>query len=212
MRLTTSGTAIQPTMQTRRSVPNLVRRSRPRSAPSAGELEAVYREHVSAVYGFFSYSVDPDEAEDLTAATFERVVRSWDQFDPSRSSERTWIFAIARNLLTDFWRWRSHRRGPSLDANPALVESIASADDPLARSLDRDALRGWLEQLAPREREVLALRYVVDLTVAEIAECLDLSAANVHQICSRSLRRLRSAVTEASDAPARRQRAVSDSE
>ena len=199
-------------MQTARSVPNFAIRSRRRGRPSVDALEAVYREYVSAVYGFFSYSVGPDAAEDLTAATFERVVRSWDQFDASRSSERTWIFTIARNLLTDHWRWLSHRRGPSLDANPELVESIASSDDPLARSLDRDALKGWLEQLGPREREVLALRYVADLSVPEVADCLDLSVANVHQICSRSLRRLRSATTGVGDDAGRQVRAVSDSE
>ena len=124
------------------TAPNMAR-SRPRgSGPSVEALEGVYRENVSAVYGFFSYSVGPDAAEDLTAATFERVVRSWAQFDPTRSSERTWIFTIARNLLTDHWRWRSHRSGPSLDANPELVESLAGSDDPLARSLERDALKG----------------------------------------------------------------------
>lgn len=192
------GAAIRQTMHTGLGVPGTFRSGR-RGEPSVKTVEAVYREHVSAVYGFFSYSVGPDTAEDLTAATFERVVRSWDQFDPSRSSERTWIFTIARNLLTDHWRWRRHRRGPSIDANPELVESIAGADDPLARSLDRDTLKGWLEQLGEREREVLALRYVADLSVAEIAECLDLSVANVHQICSRSLRRLRSAMTAAGD-------------
>jgi RNA polymerase sigma factor (sigma-70 family) len=184
--------------------------SKPRQAgPSVDELESVYRENVSAVYGFFSYSVGPDAAEDLTAATFERLVRSWAQFDPTRSSERTWIFTIARNLLTDHWRWQSHRHGPSLDANPELIESIAGGDDPLARSLERDALKGWLEQLGPRERQVLALRYVADLSVPEVAECLELSAANVHQICSRSLRRLRSTITSADDAQLR---AVNDSE
>ena len=185
-------------------------RSRPRgSGPSVEALEGVYRENVSAVYGFFSYSVGPDAAEDLTAATFERVVRSWAQFDPTRSSERTWIFTIARNLLTDHWRWRSHRGGPSLDANPELVESLASSDDPLARSLERDALKGWLEQLGPRERQVLALRYVADLSVPEVAESMELSEANVHQICSRSLRRLRSTVRSVDDA---QPRAVNDSE
>jgi RNA polymerase sigma-70 factor (ECF subfamily) len=193
-------------------MPGSAFRNRRRPGPSADALETVYREYVSAVYGFFSYSVSPDVAEDLTAATFERVVRSWDQYDAARSSERTWIFTIARNLLTDHWRWRSHRRGPSLDANPELVESITCADDPLARSLERDALKGWLEQLGPREREVLAMRYVADLSVPEIAECLDLSVANVHQICSRSLRHLRSTVTGATQDTGPHLRAVSDSE
>ena len=185
-------------------------RSLRRTRPSVDALEAVYREHVSAVYGFFSYSVGREAAEDLTAATFERVVRSWGQFDASRSSERTWIFAIARNLLIDHLRRRRHRTGPSLDAHPELVESIACADDPLARSLDREAIKGWLEQLGAREREVLALRYVADLSVAEVADCLGLSVANVHQISSRSLRRLRSAVA-ADDDDGRHVSAVSGS-
>lgn len=195
MRLTASQAVPAPWKTRPRSpTPSLGLRGERRAKPTAEVLEAVYREHVSAVYGFFSYSVGPDAAEDLTAATFERVVRSWSQFDPSRSSQRTWIFTIARNLLTDHWRWRSYRGGPSLDANPELVESIASAEDPLARALDRDAVTGWLRQLGAREREVLALRYVADLSVSEIAECLDLSVANVHQICSRSIRRLRSTI------------------
>ena len=56
------------------------------------------------------------------------------------------------------------------------------------------------------------MRYVADLSVPEIAECLDLSVANVHQICSRSLRRLRSTVTGATQDTGPHLRAVSDSE
>ena len=177
-----------------------------RTKPTTHELEAVYREHVGAIYGFFSYSVGRDVAEDLTAATFERVVRSWSRFDASRSGERTWIYAIARNLLTDHLRRQRHRSGPSLDEHPALLDSIASADDALERTLDTDAVQRWLQQLRPREREVLALRYCVDLSVAEIARCMDLTEANVHQICSRALRRLRTTVDDrvsAADGPAR---------
>jgi RNA polymerase sigma-70 factor (ECF subfamily) len=171
-----------------------------RTRPGADELEAVYREHVGAIYGFFSYSVGRDVAEDLTAATFERVVRSWNRFDASRSGERTWIYAIARNLLTDHLRRQRHRSGPSLDEHPALMDSIASADDAVQRTLDTDAVQRWLQQLRPREREVLALRYCVDLSVAEIARCMDLTEANVHQICSRALRRLRSTVRDRASA------------
>jgi RNA polymerase sigma-70 factor (ECF subfamily) len=186
---------------------------RRRTGPSVDALEAVYREHVSAVYGFFSYSVGRDAAEDLTAATFERVVRSWTQFDPSRASERTWIFAIARNLLIDHLRRARHRNGPSLDAHPELVDSIVSSDDPLARTLDREVIKGWFDQLKPREREVLGLRYLADLSVNEIADCLGLSVANVQQISSRCLRRLRAtAVTDVENEGARRLGALSDSE
>ena len=177
-----------------------------RCQPTADELDAVYREHVASIYGFFSYSVGRDVAEDLTAATFERVVRSWGRFDASRSGERTWIYAIARNLLTDHLRRQRHRSGPSLDEHPALLDSIASGEDPAQRTLDADAASGWLNQLRPREREVLALRYCADFSVAEIARVMELTEANVHQICSRALRRLRSTVADRGSAGSDRAR------
>jgi RNA polymerase sigma factor (sigma-70 family) len=172
-----------------------------RHPPTADELDAVYREHVGSIYGFFSYSVGRDVAEDLTAATFERVVRSWGRFDASRSGERTWIFAIARNLLTDYLRSQRHRSGPSLDEHPALLDTLASqstasTEDPVQRTLNAEAVSGWLGQLRPREREVLALRYCADFSVAEIARIMQFTEANVHQICSRALRRLRSTVAQ----------------
>jgi RNA polymerase sigma-70 factor (ECF subfamily) len=161
-----------------------------RARPDEDGLLTVYRENVNAVYAFFTYSVSHESAEDLTAATFERVVRAWKRFDPEHASPRTWIMAIARNLLADHFRRQSHRGAVSLDEHPALAASLASNDDPMARCLSIDTVRDWLSRLDPREREVLALRFAADLPAAEIARSLGLSEANVHQISSRALRRL----------------------
>jgi RNA polymerase sigma factor (sigma-70 family) len=169
--------------------------------PSVDELERVYRDNVTAVYGFFSYSVGRDAAEDLTAATFERVVRSWKRFDASLSGERTWIFAIARNLLTDHLRRQRHRSGPSLDEHPAILDGIASSDSALEHAYEVEAIKGWLDQLRQREREVLALRYCADLAVPDVAACLGLTEANVHQISSRALRKLRDAAPGRDEGP-----------
>jgi RNA polymerase sigma factor (sigma-70 family) len=159
--------------------------------PAAEDIRDVYQQHVGAVYAFFSYSVSHHTAEDLTAATFERVVRAWSRFDPKRAQPRTWILAIARNLLTDHYRRQSYRDGVSLDEHPALASTLVASDDPLARALSTDVVRTWLARLEPREREVLALRFGADLPAAEIARCLGLSEANVHQVSSRAIRRLR---------------------
>jgi RNA polymerase sigma factor (sigma-70 family) len=159
-------------------------------------LHDVYRRNVSGVYAFFSYSVCADTAEDLTAATFERVVRYWPRFDPSRSSVRSWVLTIARNVLTDHYRRQSHRSGPSLDQYPALAGTLAAPDDHVRGWLGIQAIDDWLCHLRPREREVLALRYGADLSTDEIARCLGITRANVHQISSRALRRLREIVSE----------------
>ena len=155
------------------------------------ELRRVYRTHVSAVYAFFAYAVGRSTAEDLASAAFERVIRSWSSFDPARGSERTWILAICRNLLTDHHRRQQHRDATSLDEHPALLDTLAGTEVAYTRRLDRDELRGWLAALGDREREILALRYGADLKADDIAELTGLSTANVHQILSRSLRKLR---------------------
>jgi RNA polymerase sigma factor (sigma-70 family) len=160
------------------------------------DLHEVYRGNVSAVYAFFAYSVDRETAEDLTAATFERVVRHWRRYDGRRASVRTWILVIARNLLADHFRRQRHRYGPSFDEHPSIAGRTSEADDPAERCASVDAIKAWLLMLQPREREVLALRYGADLPTGEIARCLALSEANVHQIVSRALRRLRKALAE----------------
>jgi RNA polymerase sigma factor (sigma-70 family) len=167
-----------------------------RSADEAEDLRRVYRTHVRAVHAFLAYSVRADVAEDLTADTFERVIRAWDRFDPARASERTWILSIARNALTDHFRRSSHRQTVSTDEQPALLDRL-SGDDALAVRVRVDGVKEWLEQLDERERLLVALRYGGDLTTAEVAEETGLSLANVQQILSRCLRRLRKAAESA---------------
>ena len=160
------------------------------------ELRRLYREHVDAVYAFFAYAVSKAAAEDLTSSTFERVVRNWHRYDPQRAGERTWILAIARNALTDHHRRQRHRDALSTDEHPVLLDALQH--DGLEQRLDRAELLSWLADLQPREQELLALRYGADLTAADIAELTGLGIANVHQIISRSLRRLRAIASQPS--------------
>jgi RNA polymerase sigma factor (sigma-70 family) len=164
-----------------------------RRRPAPGEvdqLRRVYREHVAAVFAFVGGAVSRETAEDLTASTFEKVIRAWSGYDPERGPERAWVLAIARNLLIDHYRRQSHRDTVSTDQHPLLLDALTS-DDWIERRLTHAELQDWLEQLGQREREILALRYGADLPATEIAEITGLTASNVHQIVSRSLRKLR---------------------
>jgi RNA polymerase sigma-70 factor (ECF subfamily) len=161
-----------------------------RSGAQDADLRRVYRENVSAVFAFFAYSVSRETAEDLTASTFERVIRAWAKYDPQRAPERAWVLAIARNLLMDHYRRQRHRDTVSTDAHPGLLDAVGDSDWQ-ERQLTLAELYEWLGQLGQREREILALRYGADLPARDIAELTGLTEANVHQIVSRSLRRLR---------------------
>jgi RNA polymerase sigma factor (sigma-70 family) len=157
------------------------------------DFARVYSENVWRVYGFLAYRVRTREiAEDLTQLTFERALRAWSRFDPRRASESTWLLAIARNLLIDH-----HRRDRSRQHQPIDEELLPMVEGPEQHLGASPELLEALAQLAERDREVLALRFGGDLTGPEIATMLGLSLANVQQILSRSLRKLRRLLEEA---------------
>ena len=161
------------------------------AAERDADLRRVYRGQVHPVFAYFASVVERHTAEDLTASTFERVIRGWERYDPSRGSEGAWVMTIAHNLLADHFRRQRLRTAASLDEYPFLADVFTYEDDILERRLANDELRAWLGCLGDRDREVLALRYGADLTAADIGAVLDLTAANVHQIISRALSRLR---------------------
>jgi RNA polymerase sigma factor (sigma-70 family) len=147
----------------------------------------VYNEHAWSVYGFLAYRLgDRQTTEDLTQATFERALLAWSRFDPRRGSERTWLLAIARNLLIDH-----HRRDRSRLWDQIDERLLPTCDGPEEQIIGSPELTEALGRLNDREREVLALRFGGDLSGPQIAQLLDLTLANVQQITSRSLRRLR---------------------
>lgn len=170
------------------------------------DLRHVYDDNVARVYAFFVYRTGSHEdAEDLTQATFERAVKAFDRYDPERASPATWLLAIATNLLTDHRRRAAVR--PYDAADPAVIAAHAPHDDPFARQGLDPALSAALARLSDRDRAIVALRYGADLTGPEISEMTGLSVANVQQILSRSLRRLRDELDE-HRLPLRNRRAV----
>ena len=154
-----------------------------------GTLADIYEEHVWHVFGFFGYHrLSRQDAEDLTQATFERATRAFGRYDPARAGPKTWLMAIANNLLIDHYRRRSRYHLPLDDE----VDEARLGSSPGPEGLGLSPrLAAAMESLSPREREVIALRFGGDLGGPEIAELLDLSLANVQQIASRALRKLR---------------------
>jgi len=155
------------------------------------EFEQAYDEQLARVYGFFAYRLNSrDDAEDLTQQCFERALKAWDRFDPGRAAVSTWLLTIARNLLID------HYRAQPSDGASIPIEDVPASSLPTVEGAGADLgleprLAEALAGLAERDRELLALRFGADLTGPEIAHLTGLTLANVQQIISRSLRRLR---------------------
>jgi RNA polymerase sigma-70 factor (ECF subfamily) len=157
------------------------------------EFDQLYRSSRDDVYAYAAGLLrDPAAAEDVTATAFERAYRKRSRFNPERGSARAWLFGIARNAALDELRRRG--RHASLTAEPADAESLAT--DPVEGGERRLALAGALRLLAPRDRELVALKFFSGLSNGEIARVLGISESNAGTRLHRVLDKLREACDE----------------
>ena len=162
----------------------MLTRRRAADRPSFAEAAEA---HLDDVHAYLSYLVgDRDLAEDLTAATFEKALQRWRRFDPGRGAARTWLCQLARSVALDHFRAedRRRRRERSYAATEPLDER-----PPLAEGLS-PALEGALRSLSPGDREVLALRVVLELDGPVVARLLGISPSACSTRLSRALHRL----------------------
>ena len=148
-------------------------------------LAAAAERHLDDVYGYLVYLTrDPLLAEDLTAETFEKALRLWPRFDARRGSARTWLCQIARTAALDWFRAEERRRRREERAAPP-----EHVDAPLVEGLS-PALEAALASLSAGEREVVALRVLLDLDGDEAARVLGVSPSAVSTRLSRALGKL----------------------
>jgi RNA polymerase sigma-70 factor (ECF subfamily) len=150
------------------------------------QFERLYAAEAQGLYSFLAYRTgDRALAEDLLADAFERALRSRRRFDRRRGSEKTWLYAIALNLLRDHMR-RAAAEGRAL----GRVDEPSTPDE-LEGVERREALDRALARLSPEEREAIALRFGADLSVPEMARVLDEPLTTVEGRVYRALRKLR---------------------
>jgi RNA polymerase sigma-70 factor (ECF subfamily) len=149
---------------------------------------AAARAHLDDVYRYLLYlTKDGTLAEDLTADTFQRALRAWPRFDPRRASERTWLCQLARTSALDHFRAerRRHRREERY-----ARETETASDAPSPGGLSPE-LEHALGRLSPAEREVIALRVVLDLDGPAAARVLGIRESACSTRLSRALDHLR---------------------
>jgi RNA polymerase sigma-70 factor (ECF subfamily) len=133
---------------------------------------------------------DAELANDLTAQTFIRAIERIDRFQHrGGASFRAWLYAIARNLITD--RWRRIRPGPLPDAvADTLIDHDPGPEHRAVHGDELDRLLAVLDRLPENQRAIIELR-MTGLTTNEIADVLELTIPAVKSAQSRAYKRLR---------------------
>ena len=161
----------------------------------AGDVDAfqiLYERYHGAVFGFLLRSLaDRQAAEDLVQETFLRVFVRRQAYRPT-AAFRTWLFAIARNLLIDRFRKAS---GNTEAKDAGVLETLPAPEaSPLERAEARELaprLAAAVRQLPSSQREILLLSRFAGLSHDEVAAVTGASPQAVRVALHRALRRLR---------------------
>jgi RNA polymerase sigma-70 factor (ECF subfamily) len=159
-------------------------------------FDGLYRRYLAQVYSYAYYELgDHHDAEDATERTFLAALTNLDRFEerarPSdgegASTFRVWLFRIARNVVANQRRGRRrHPQAPleaaALVADPLDVEGTAAVRD--------DAAAAWraVGRLPADRRRAVVLRFVEEMSTAEIAGVLGRSEGAVRVLIHRALR------------------------
>jgi RNA polymerase sigma-70 factor (ECF subfamily) len=129
---------------------------------------------------------DRDAAEEIAQETFVRALRQ-----ETITSERSWLFAVASNLVRDEARrdLRAQKRLELLRSHARVESAVEPEPTTVERAEEQALARQALELLAERDRDALLMREE-GLGYDEIAEALGLSVASVGTTLSRARRRL----------------------
>lgn len=166
--------------------------------PAAGRFAALYDEHVDHIYRYCRLRIDdPADAEDTAALIFAQAFAAYPPADSA--SFRSWLFAIAHNVVANHHRARHTRRcHRPLDEAGDLPDPGASPEESAYLAEERRALRAALARLPHDQRRVVELR-LAGLSGQEIAASLGRSHAAVKMLQLRAVERLRDLLIPASE-------------
>lgn len=166
----------------------------PESMHSEQDVRAAYARYGGELYGFAVNALDdPQLAEEVVQETFVRAWRSSSSYDERRSGLRTWLFAIARNAVTDARR-RRNARVPA--AGSAETPDRPDHGDPFDQLLTRIELDEALLRLTPEHRQAVVDVYFLGRSCADLAADAGIPASTMRSRLYYGVRALRGILDE----------------
>ncbi|MDQ0199622.1 RNA polymerase sigma factor SigX [Neobacillus ginsengisoli] len=161
----------------------------------------LYKKYHRDLFNFIYYMVhDREHAEDLAQEVYIRVLKSYQHFK-GECSEKTWLFAIARNVAIDFFRKQNSWKKRVVDSfeNPALQMKDES---PLPEEIiylreEIKLMYQCLESCTFDQRCVIILRYIQELSIVETAEVLGWKDSKVKTTQHRAIKHLKNLMVAA---------------
>lgn len=151
---------------------------------------ALFEREMRAIYRYaFGRLGDVGRAEDATAEVFEQAWQTADSLSDHGLPARAWLFGIARNVIGTHWR-KWFRQPPQLSLDAFDAPSTENFTDP-----ERLDLAKAISKLEPAHAEVITLRFLHGLSLAETAGALGTTVDAIKGRQARALAALRDDLT-----------------
>jgi RNA polymerase sigma-70 factor, ECF subfamily len=149
----------------------------------------LYENHFERVYAYVVRRVgDRAETEDLTSEVFHHALANLQKFEWRGIPFAAWLFRIAANLISD--RWQRSSREQVAD-EPEQIESLPAKGAELEEVERKAMLFRMVDGLPPEQRRVVALRFVEQKSIKEVAREIRKTEGAVKQLQFRALTTLR---------------------
>lgn len=164
-----------------------------------GDTEAfgqLYDHYVTGIFRFIYARVGTTQlAEDLTAETFLRALRSINTFQWKGKDFGAWLTVIARNLTNDHYKARRTRSEFVSETLPDRADPGRGPEEDALASLSNEALMEAVSGLPADQRDCVLMRFVQELSIAETAQVLGRSEGAIKQLQLRAVRSLAKVLT-----------------
>lgn len=159
-------------------------------------VNQLYRQYSDLIYRYIYLMIgDAKQAEDLVQETYIRAFKSLNSFN-RKSSYKTWLYTIARNVTIDYSRKMRLRSWLTQPIDPNLPDSHPTPQDIVEYGETTEKLYKALMALKPNYREVIILRRIKGFSILETAQILQWSEAKVKSTMIRGLAVLKSKLGE----------------
>ncbi len=161
----------------------------------ANVIGAIYERYHLSIYRYLYYRLgDRQAAEDLTSDVFLRMIRSIPAYRPRSVTFQAWLFQIARNIAIDHYRKMKFRNHVELEEH--MTDHDDSLDASVDRNLTSEHLKEALARLTEDQRDVLVMRFVANMPIAQVAQTLHKSEDAIKSLQRRGLLALREILAE----------------
>jgi len=165
------------------------------SLASQGDRDAfgqLYLRYVERIFNYVYYRTgNLHDAEDLTARVFQRAMNHIHNYTDRGVPFSAWLYRIAHNLVANWHRDRSRKQEIPLDDLPILPAKGDHPERNLVHSQEQDSLLKHIRRLPPERQNLLILKFVENLSNAEIGKIMGRSEGAVKSLYHRTLLALR---------------------